>query len=385
MKIGHYVSVVAGQKGFEQNVSGHIQVPMHAMQLLEEAGHENHLITNEFDDDRSMPMCLPSKVQVHFVPDARNRGGVLERTAGEGSGIKLTQLRKQIIEIKRICKEQKLDVLHLYGYNRTAHLAGGLRMMGLKIPVVVTIFATFFPERFSFIKRRLWNRVDAVVTATSHIVHTLENEHIPVTQLKHGVMRDLVAELHNKPVNKPSRVLFWRDLTKENGADLALAAYDVLAPNYPEVSFEFAVRKHWNELQNVERIVEKHPNVVLRRFPYEDGVSISRLLLESICVVMPIRDISINPQLVIVETLAAGIPIITTDYRSNPELVQNGVTGVLVPLDDPDAIISALDRMLSNPTSSAQMGDCAKEFIASNWNWDKYVEEVTKVYRRVIG
>ena len=38
MKIGVYVSVIAGQKGFENNVSGHIQVPLRSIEELQKAG-----------------------------------------------------------------------------------------------------------------------------------------------------------------------------------------------------------------------------------------------------------------------------------------------------------------------------------------------------------
>lgn len=258
-------------------------------------------------------------------------------------------------------------------------------MMGLRIPVVVTMFATFFPERMSAITNRLWKRIDAVVTATQHTVHKLENEQIPVTQVKHGAMRELVSEYTDKSMEPPTRVLFWRDLTVENGADVVLAAYDKLAEKYPEIQFELAVRKHWNEIPDANEVANKHSNVVIRRFPYENGITLPKLLLESICVVMPIRDISIDPQLVIVETLAAGVPIITTDHRSNPEIVQDGETGILVPLGDVDATTSAIDQLLTDQQKAATMGKRAKEDIASRWNWNCYVSEIENVYNRVIG
>ena len=170
MKIGIYVSVISGQKGFENNVSGHIQVPLRSIEELQQAGHEVHLITNKIEEGRSLPFCLDeSNMDIHYVTDARERGGVLERTGKQTGGMSFFRLRKQVQEIKAICKEQKLDVLHLFGYNRTAHLAGGLCLFGLKIPVVITMFGAIFPERLSFLTKRLWNRIDAVVTATEFV------------------------------------------------------------------------------------------------------------------------------------------------------------------------------------------------------------------------
>jgi len=383
MKIGVFVSVVSGQKGFESNVSGHIQVPLRSIDELRESGHDVHLITNEFGEERSLPFCLPKNLQIHFVTDARNRGGVLERRGKPKEGFGVFRLMRQVSDIKRICREQQFDVLHLFGYNRTAHLAGGLRILGLKTPVVVTMFGTVFPERCPLITNRTWKRVDAIITATSYVKETMEKQGLPITQIRHGLIRDLVAEVDGGELETPHRVLFWRDMTVDNGADVAIAAYERLAPKYPNIHFDFAVRPHWEPIDGMDEIASAHANIHIYRFPYEEGITLPKLLLESICVVMPIRRMSIDPQLVIAETLAAGVPIITTDQRSNPEFVLDGETGYLVPLGDIDATTVALDRMLSDIEATAEMGRRGKLDIATRWNWNNYAEELLQVYEGV--
>ena len=124
VRIGNYISVVAGELGYEHNVSGHIQVPLEGMRRLKEAGHDVHLVTNEFGEDRSLPACLDETIPVHLVSDARNRGGILTRDSDQGRGVKLAALRRQVRQLKGICLEHGFDVLHLHGYNRTAHLGG---------------------------------------------------------------------------------------------------------------------------------------------------------------------------------------------------------------------------------------------------------------------
>ncbi len=384
MKIGVFVSAIAGQKGYENNVSGHIQVPLQSCNELLRAGHDVHLITNEFGEDRSLPFCLDQDMKIHFVTDSRNRGGVMERKGQQKDGLSLFRLKQQVSEIKRICHEEQFDVLHLFGYNRIAHLAGGLRFLGLKIPTVVTILGTRFPEKFSFITKRLWNQIDAIVTSTSHVKDCLERESIHTTQVRHGVIRHISDEHDGSALEAKHRVLFWRDLTTKNGADVAMGAYEKLASKYPEISFEFAVRKHWDPVQGLEESAKKYPNITVYHFPYQDGITLPKLLLESICVVMPIRHMSIDPQLVIAETLAMGIPVITTNQRSNPEFVIDGDTGYLAELGDVEQTAEALDRMLSDREATVVLGKQAKEHIEINWNWDNYVTEILEVYKRVI-
>jgi glycosyltransferase involved in cell wall biosynthesis len=113
-------------------------------------------------------------------------------------------------------------------------------------------------------------------------------------------------------------------------------------------------------------------------------VTLPKLLLESICVVMPIRNMSIDPQFVIAESLAIGAPVITTNQRSNPEFVIDGKTGFLTDLGDVEQTTEALDRILSNTEATITLGNQAKEHIETHWNWDNYVREILEVYNRVI-
>lgn len=384
MKIGVFVSAIDGQEGYENNVSGHIQVPLKSCQELLDAGHDVHLITNVIGEGRSLPFCLNPEMKLHFVTDSRNRGGILERKSDQKTGINLKKLKQQVSEIKEICHKEQFDVLHLFGYNRIAYLAGGLRFMGLKTPTVVTILGANFPEKFSFITKRLWRKVDAVVTSTAYVKNRLDDEGIQSTQVRHGVIRDIIAEHDGSELEQKHRVLFWRDLTVQNGADVAMGAYENLASKFPDIEFDFAVRRHWDPIQGIEESAKKYSNINVHHFPYEDGITLPKLLLESLCVVMPIRKMSIDPQFVIAESLAVGIPVITTDQRSNPEFVLDGKTGFLTELSDVEGTTNALDTLLSDRELTAKLGKQAKEHIDLNWNWDNYVAEILEVYKRVI-
>ena len=385
MIIGSYVSVVAGEKGFENNVSGHIQVPLEAMSLLRDAGHDVHLVTNAFGEGRTLPDCLRSDIPVHYVDDARDRGGILDRSGSQGSGISPRTLLRQVGQIKSLAREHGFDVLHLFGYNRTAQLGGALRWMGLPCPAVATMFGARFPERFSLLTRRLWNRLDTVVTGTEFVREQYAEQGIDAKLVRHGIIRDLRSEIDVDELEAPHRVLFWRDPSVENGCDVALAAYDRLAADHPDVSFDMALRPHWNEVPGIEDVERRHANVHIHRFPYEDGVTLPKLLFESICVVMPSRVLSIDPQLVIAESLAAGIPIIATQLRSNPEFITDGVNGRLVPVGDVDATTDALAQLLQDRDATAIMGQRAAADLGTVLTWDRYVEEIVAVYEHVIA
>jgi glycosyltransferase involved in cell wall biosynthesis len=384
MNIGNYVSVVSGQKGFENNVSGHIQIPLHAMSLLKDAGHQVHLVTNEFGPERSLPNCMPDNIPIHYVIDARRRGGILERTGEQSRGVRPGQFLKQLRQMKAIAKREKFDVFHFFGFNRTGHLAGILRLSGMKCPTVMTTFKAIFPERMAPVTRFLWRRVDVIATATDYVQEQYRQNGITTQILRHGLVRDITAELGDEVISDKHRVLFWRDPSVDNGADVVMDVYDVLAPKYPKISFDLAVRPHWKEIPNLEERASKHKNVHVYRFPYEDGITLPKLMLESLCVLMPIRNMSIDPQLVIAESLAAGVPVIATDKNGNGEMITPGRSGYLIAEGNVKAGIEALDSILSNHENALAMGHHAKQDISERFNWNTYVDEVVKMYQGVL-
>ena len=361
MRTGHFVPLVACKKGFSNNVSGHVQIPLKAIQLLADTGQEVHLFTNAPTEDRpDLPDILPENITIHYVEDGRKRTKVVNGVGGKGKGFSLSSLRKQMKQIKTIVKDEKIDLFHSYGYGRTATLTSLLGMAGLRIPKVVTLFGLQPNVSLSEkVQRRFWKKL-TLVSATEYVQELCESSHLHATLIRQGTVRQLLDELGNAPCNPKKRVLFWRDPTRENGADLCVQAFDTLAPKYPDTTFEMAIRPHWNEIDGIKELERKHENVHIHMFPYKEGVNLADLVTGSCCVALPFRKHSIHPQLAIAESLSAGIPVVTSDLCSAPELVQDGKSGYLVPSGDAAATTDAIEKVISNTENAKSMGNYAK-------------------------
>ncbi len=68
----------------------------------------------------------------------------------------------------------------------------------------------------------------------------------------------------------------------------------------------------------------------------------------------------------ILESMAAGVPVVATQVGGNPELVTND-RGILVPPGDENALTHAMERLLRNPAMRAEFGANAKAFAESNF------------------
>lgn len=86
--------------------------------------------------------------------------------------------------------------------------------------------------------------------------------------------------------------------------------------------------------------------------------------------------------LVALESLASGTPVILTDVASLPELVEDGVTGFLVPPNDPGAIREKLKYLHDNPEVAEVMGRRGRESVRAKFTWDAVSRRCLEAYSR---
>lgn len=106
-------------------------------------------------------------------------------------------------------------------------------------------------------------------------------------------------------------------------------------------------------------------------------------LLASVNVsVMP----SLNEALsnVLLESMAAGTPTVATRVGGTPEALIDGVTGLLVPPADADAIATAIMRMLSDDAMAARMGHAARLRIAEMFSVKRMVRATEDIYLELL-
>jgi glycogen(starch) synthase len=87
---------------------------------------------------------------------------------------------------------------------------------------------------------------------------------------------------------------------------------------------------------------------------------------------------------VLIEGMAAGLPVIASRVGGIPDLVQHEVNGLLVPPGDPDALASAITRVLSQPWTAARLAAGARR-TAEAYTWPELARRVAAVYREVAG
>ena len=89
--------------------------------------------------------------------------------------------------------------------------------------------------------------------------------------------------------------------------------------------------------------------------------------------------------LVAIEAMARGIPVVASRVASLPEIVEHGVSGLLVPPGDVAALRDAVRGLLADPIRRATMGQAARRRAAEHFTWTAAADVALAAYRRSIG
>lgn len=83
---------------------------------------------------------------------------------------------------------------------------------------------------------------------------------------------------------------------------------------------------------------------------------------------------------VILEAMAMGKPVVATDVAGVSEMVEHGVTGLLVKAGDPHLLAQAILRLMDNPGLAAQMGRAGRQRVERDFSVERMVAETTALY-----
>jgi len=84
---------------------------------------------------------------------------------------------------------------------------------------------------------------------------------------------------------------------------------------------------------------------------------------------------------VLIEAMAAGLPIVATEVGGIPEMVERGISALLVPAGSPEMLADAVGRVLSSPIQAAAMGRAGRRLAAERFDIDRQAARLIEEYR----
>ncbi|NJM70119.1 MAG: colanic acid biosynthesis glycosyltransferase WcaL [Scytonema sp. RU_4_4] len=84
------------------------------------------------------------------------------------------------------------------------------------------------------------------------------------------------------------------------------------------------------------------------------------------------------------EAMAMGLPVIGTRHGGIPELVEDGISGFLVPERDSDAIAQKVHYFIEHPEMWEQMGRAGRVYVEEHYDMNRLNDELVKIYQQVV-
>jgi glycosyltransferase involved in cell wall biosynthesis len=168
-------------------------------------------------------------------------------------------------------------------------------------------------------------------------------------------------------------VLFAARNDPVKGADVLLKTIPKLTRSFPQVEFRF-----FGYQPSPDETIPQGVNIT----PF---ISKDQLLKEfrqaALCVVPSYWDNSPNT---VYEAMAAGKAVVASRVGGIPELVQDGITGLLVKPGDPDELAAAISKLLADDLLRAKMGRAGRERIVQLADLHSNVDQRLAIYQQVI-
>jgi glycogen(starch) synthase len=85
---------------------------------------------------------------------------------------------------------------------------------------------------------------------------------------------------------------------------------------------------------------------------------------------------------VLLEAMWVGLPIVASRTGGIPDVIDDGVNGLLVPPEQPEVLAGAIDRVLQSPDLARRLGEAARK-RGKEYDWESLAERVLEIYQGV--
>ena len=280
---------------------------------------------------------------------------------------------------------RRSDALIWHARRNNEMIAGVLlRALGWPLQLVFTSAAQ---RHHTWITRWLIRRMDAIIATNEISASFLKRE---ATVIPHGVDTDTYAPPAARAAafaeaKLPGRYAIgcFGRVRAQKGTDAFVDAMCRLLPRYPDftavivgaivpeqIAFASDLKKRIEAAGLQSRIV------MTGELPIEE---VQRWYQRLTIYAFTSRNEGFG--LTLIEAMSAGAALVASRAGAAELVVENGVTGVLTPPDDVDALVAALEPLLADPASCTAMGTRARTRVLEKFSLDAEASRIAEVYR----
>jgi len=206
---------------------------------------------------------------------------------------------------------------------------------------------------------------------SDHKIHSIPIGEHEVAPFKKYIKSDLQED--------GNLVLFFGRIWRYKGLKYLISAEPLISKEVPDA--KIIIAGVGENFQEYESMMVNRDNFIIYnyRIPYNEG---AELFQRCSLVVLPYIDASQSG--VIPTAYGFKKPVVVTSVGSIPEVVDDGITGYIVPPKDACALAKAIIKLLKDKQLKRQMGENAYIKLKTDFSWDNIAEKTINVYTEAI-
>lgn len=225
---------------------------------------------------------------------------------------------------------------------------------------------------------------DAVIVVTDDIAKNFSYHKRAVTVRNFALLPQFTVAEGNRQVNASFNVIYAGGLTEERGTSEVIQAMGyldssrnvklVLYGKFEPQSYQDKVRG----LRGFERV-----DYVGWVQPEELWLRMTQGTVGIVCL-HPIERYTVGMPVKLFEYMAAGLPVIASNFPLWKEIVQGNNCGLTVDPLNPREIAKAIEYLIKHPDEARRMGENGRKAVLEKYNWEAESKKLLAVYQRLL-
>jgi glycosyltransferase involved in cell wall biosynthesis len=293
------------------------------------------------------------------------------------------------LDLRRFLREQRVAVVQTFfescdlWVGPVAKLLAGTKLIWSRRDMGI------LRQRKHAVAYRVMRRLPDKVFAVSEQVrkYTIEVDRVPaarVETLYNGLDLARWSPLPASAIEAESpAIVTVGNIRRVKGHDVFVRAASIVVRRFPRARFSIAGEmlepEFYAELQALARQLG-----IADRVTFSGGVrDLPGFLRGADLFVLPSRSEGFSNA--IIEAMAAALPVVATDVGGNAEAVVDGITGRIVPPENPDALAAAILSLLENPEAARAMGQAGRRRVEERFTTEAMMSQLTAAYRALLA
>jgi glycosyltransferase involved in cell wall biosynthesis len=357
---------------FSKTLGGGERIVLKLAERLPEYGYRASILT--FSADPESPALNSPPCPIYLLP--------LQRTYD------FTAL-KGALHLRRFLKQQQIQVVQTFFESSDIWAGFVTKTMSRAKLIWSRRDMGILRSRKHDTSYRMMARLPDAVFAVSDLVrrHCIEVDRIDparVQTIYNGLdLKEWSTTLPAACSSQKPIVTTAGNIRHVKGHDVFIRAAALVVPEFPNVSFNIAggvlEPDYYRQLQTLV-----HDLNLSDHFHFAGNITnLREHLSEASLFVLPSRSEGFSNA--IVEAMAASLPVVATDVGGNAEAVQEGISGLIVPPEDPQALAAAITSLLVDPSRAKAMGEAGKRRVAEKFTTEAMMEDTVAVYSKLLA